>query len=79
MTYSEEVSKKLNNLLTRYYNAAAGCRLAKEKVSSRRLKDFFSLQAQERYPSGHQLKKEIIDYGESPDKGTRWQGDVHRT
>jgi uncharacterized protein (TIGR02284 family) len=79
MTYNEEVSKKLNDLLTRNYDAAAGYGLATEKVRSRNLKHFFTLQEQERYKFGHELKKEILYYGETPDKGTSWQGDTHRT
>jgi uncharacterized protein (TIGR02284 family) len=79
MTYSEEVAKVLNNLLTRNYDAAAGYGLAAEKVRSPRLKHFFTHQEQERYKFGHELKKEISNYGETPDKGTSWQGDTHRT
>lgn len=77
MTYNEEVSKKLNDLLTRNYDAAAGYGLASEKVRSRELKHFFTLQEQERYKFGHELKKEISYYGETPDDGTSWQGDTH--
>jgi uncharacterized protein (TIGR02284 family) len=78
MTYNEEVSKKLNDLLTKNYDAAAGYGLAIAKVRSRRLKHFFSLQEKERYKFGHELKREILNYGETPHKGTSWQGDVHR-
>ncbi|WP_339684705.1 PA2169 family four-helix-bundle protein [uncultured Nonlabens sp.] len=79
MKYTKEVSEKLNDLLTKNYDAEAGYKLAKDKVNSSRIKDFFTDQAQERYNFGHELKEEIRNYGESPDKGTSLKGDAHRT
>ncbi|MGJ8683326.1 MAG: ferritin-like domain-containing protein [Nonlabens sp.] len=78
MKYTEEVANKLNELLEKNYDAEAGYKLAKDKVESRRLKDFFTQQAQERYNFGHELKTEIRSYGESPEKGTSFKGDAHR-
>lgn len=79
MNYTKEVSQKLNDLLTKNYDAEAGYKLATEQVNSSRLKDFFSKQQEERYNFGHELKEEIKSYGESPEKGTSLKGDAHRT
>lgn len=79
MNYTKEVSQKLNDLLTKNYDAEAGYKLATEQVNSSRLKGFFSRQQEERYNFGHELKEEIKSYGESPEKGTSLKGDAHRT
>jgi uncharacterized protein (TIGR02284 family) len=79
MKYTKEVSERLNDLLTKNFDAEAGYKLAKDKVDSSRIKDFFTMQAQERYNFGHELKEEIRNFGESPDKGTSLKGDAHRT
>ena len=79
MSYTKEVSNKLNNLLEKNYDAEAGYKTAKENVKSTRLKDFFASQAQERYNFGHELKSEIKSFGQEPDKGTSLTGDAHRT
>ncbi|PTX45308.1 uncharacterized protein (TIGR02284 family) [Christiangramia gaetbulicola] len=79
MSYSSEVSKKLNELLEKNYDAEKGYKLAAEKVKNERLKNFFSERAQERYDFGHELKSEIRNFGENPDKGTSIAGDVHRS
>lgn len=78
MSYTKEVSQKLNDLLTKNYDAEAGYKLAKEQVDSTRLQNFFDTQAQERYNFGHELKEEIRSYGEEVDKGTSLKGDAHR-
>ena len=78
MSYSENVSKKLNELLEKNYDAEKGYKLAAEKVNNQRLKSFFSARAQERYDFGHELKSEISNFGEAPDKGTSIAGDLHR-
>ena len=79
MNYTKEVSDKLNDLLTKNYDAEAGYKLAKDKVESSRLKDFFEKQQQERYSFGHDLKEEIRSFGEEVDKGTSTKADAHRT
>lgn len=40
MSYSENVSKKLNELLEKNYDAEKGYKLAAEKVNNQRLKSF---------------------------------------
>lgn len=79
MKYTEKVASKLNELLQKNYDAEAGYKLAKDKVESTRMKKFFEEQAQERYNFGHELKNEIRNYGETPEKGTSIKGDAHRT
>lgn len=78
MKYTEKITNKLNNLLTKNYDAEAGFNLAAEKVNNRDLKNFFLKKAETRNEFGHQIKKEITTYGESPDKGTSLKGDAHR-
>ncbi|SDS48578.1 PA2169 family four-helix-bundle protein [Gramella sp. MAR_2010_147] len=79
MSYSKEVSNKLNELLEKNYDAEKGYKLAAEKVKRQDLKSFFTQRAQERYDFGHELKSEIRNFGENPDKGSSLKGDVHRS
>ncbi|GEQ84549.1 hypothetical protein ULMS_00570 [Patiriisocius marinistellae] len=78
MKYTEEMSKNLNELLTKNYDAEAGYKKAAEIVDNPKLKRFFEAEAQKRYDFGHELKSEIKNYGENPDKGTSFTGDAHR-
>ncbi len=79
MSYSNEISKKLNELLEKNYDAEKGYKLAAEKVQNQQLKSFFTRQAQERNTFGHDLKSEIRNFGEDPDKGGSLAGDAHRS
>ncbi len=78
MSYSKEISKKLNELLEKNYDAEKGYKLAASKVKNEQLKKFFTKQAQERYDFGHELKSEIKNFGENPDKGSSLTSDAHR-
>lgn len=79
MKYTEEVTGKLNNLLEKNYDTEKNFRFAAENVEDPQLKSFFNEKAQERYDFGHQLKSEIRNFGESPDKGSSMSGDLQRT
>ncbi|HBR52766.1 MAG TPA: hypothetical protein DEA82_00710 [Flavobacteriaceae bacterium] len=79
MMYTEKMSNKLNELLTKNYDAEAGYKKAAEIVENPQLKQFFETQAQHRYDFGHELKTEIRNLGGTPDKGTSFTGDAHRT
>jgi uncharacterized protein (TIGR02284 family) len=79
MKYSEKVAKKLNELLEKNYDAEKGFKFAAENVNNRELKSFFKDKAQQRYDFGHELKSEIANFGESPDKGSSLAGDAHRS
>lgn len=77
--YTETMSNKLNELLTKNYDAEAGYKKAAEIVENPQLKQFFETQAQARYDFGHELKTEIRNTGGTPERGTSFKGDVHRT
>lgn len=77
--YTEKMTNKLNELLTKNYDAEAGYKKAAEIIENPRLKQFFETQAQARYDFGHELKTEIRHTGGTPEKGTSFTGDAHRT
>ncbi|MFC7356454.1 PA2169 family four-helix-bundle protein [Jejudonia soesokkakensis] len=79
MSYTEKMSNRINELLTKNYDAEAGYKKAAEIVENPQLKQFFETQAQHRYDFGHELKTEIRNMGETPEKGTSFKGDAHRT
>ncbi|MAP53801.1 PA2169 family four-helix-bundle protein [Altibacter sp.] len=79
MKYTEKMSNKLNELLEKNYDAEKGYKKAAEIVDNAKLKQFFESQAQNRYDFGHELKSEIRNYGETPEKGTSTAADMHRT
>ncbi len=79
MKYAEEVAEKLNSLLEKNYDTEKGYKYAAEHVENPELKSFFNERAQERYDFGHELKSEIRNFGESPEKGSSFTGDVMRS
>ncbi len=79
MSYSEDVAKKLNELLEKNYDAEKGYKFAAENVKTPQLQSFFTERAKERYDFGHELKSEIRNFGEAPEKGSSLAGDAHRT
>lgn len=79
MNYTKEVSNKLNDLLEKNYDAEKGYQFSAENVKNPSLRSFFSERAKERYNFGHELKSEITDLGEKPDKGSSLKGDIHRS
>ena len=78
MKYSEKISNKLNELLTRTYDAEKGYKEAADKVENPTIKKFFEERAQERYNFGHELKTEIKAFGQEPDKSGSFKGTLHR-
>ena len=78
MSYSEDIAKKLNGLLEKNYDAEAGYKKAAEDVKHETLKNYFRSRAKDRYDFGHELKEEIRNFGQEPDKGTSISGDLHR-
>ncbi len=79
MKFTEKMTNKLNELLEKNYDAEKGYKKAAEKVENTKLKQFFNEQAQKCYDFGHQLKTEIKNYGETPEKGGSATGTLHRT
>ncbi|WP_299334139.1 PA2169 family four-helix-bundle protein [uncultured Psychroserpens sp.] len=77
-TYTEEVGKKLNNLLEKTYDAEKGFKKAAENVDHSGLKSYFEQKAQERYNFGHELKLEIKSFNQDVDKGGSLTGTAHR-
>ncbi|MBT8186680.1 MAG: PA2169 family four-helix-bundle protein [Croceitalea sp.] len=78
MKYTVEMSNKLNELLTKTYDAEKGFKEAAENVDNTVIKEFFEERAKQRYNFGHELKEEIKAFGQSPDKGGSTKGDLHR-
>ncbi len=79
MKYTEKISKKLNALLEKTYDAEKGYKTASENVDNFELKQFFKDKMKQRYDFGHQLKNEIQAYGQEPEKGGSIQGKFHRS
>jgi uncharacterized protein (TIGR02284 family) len=79
MKFTEKMTSKLNELLEKNYDAEKGYKKAAENVENNKLKHFFNEQAQKRYDFGHEIKTEIKNYGETPDKGGSTTGAMHRT
>ena len=77
-TYTEEVQTKLNNILEKTYDAEKGFKKAAEHAKSTDLKTFFKRKADERYNFGHDLKSEIVRYGQDFEKGGSATGAMHR-
>lgn len=77
-TYTEEVGKKLNDLIERTYDAEKGYKKAAENVDHSGLKNYFNTKAQQRYDFGHELKTEIKAFGQEVDKGGSVAGTLHR-
>lgn len=78
-TYTEDIGDRLNDLLEKNYDAEKGFKKASENAKHSGLKTYFSNKAQERYDFGHQIKAELRNYGEQPDKGGSVTGAAHRT
>ncbi|SFN74152.1 conserved hypothetical protein [Bizionia echini] len=76
--YTKEVGSKLNALLEKNYDAEKGYKKAAENTNHTALKNYFNRKAAERYDFGHQLKSEIKNFGEEPDKGGSATGSAHR-
>ncbi len=77
-TYTEQVGKKLNNILEKTYDAEKGFTKAAENVENKALKSYFTKKAQERNNFGHELKSEIKSFNQEVDKGGSLTGDAHR-
>ena len=78
MKYSEEISKKLNNLLVKNYDAEKGYRNALDNVDNDRLKMYFKRRSDERKEFAEELRKEILQYGELPKDSGSFEGTLHR-
>ena len=77
--YTDKLGNKLNDLLEKNYDAEEGYKKAAENAKHVGLKSYFTNKAQERYDFGHQLKSELKNFGQEPDKGGSVTGAAHRT
>ncbi len=78
MKYTEKISNKLNDLLILTYDAKRGYTLAAEKTDNPAIKKFLEDKANQRYNFGHELKSEIVEYGNLPEDSGSIKGDFHR-
>ena len=77
MKYSEKISNKLLNLLEKTYDAEKGFKLAQDKIDNLKIKNFLNDRAEQRSEFGHELKKEILQYGELTERDGSVKGDIH--
>ncbi|WGD35516.1 PA2169 family four-helix-bundle protein [Olleya sp. YS] len=78
MKYTEEISKKLNELLIKNYDAEKGYLNAVDNVDNDRLKMFFKRRASERSEFAKELRTEILQYGQIPEDSGSFKGAMHR-
>lgn len=77
-SYNNQLQNKLNNLLTKNYDAEAGFKKVAEHLSAGTLKDSFLRKAEQRSEFGQEIKNELKTYGMEPEKGTSVKADLHR-
>ena len=78
MKYSERISNGLNNLLVKNYDAEKGFKLAMDKIDNPTINTFLKDRAAQRGEFAQELKSEILQYGELPEKDGSIKGDFHR-
>lgn len=78
MKFSEKITNRLNDLLAKTYDAEKGYRTAAEKVDMPSVKKFLSDKVRQRATFAHELKSEIMEYGQLPDQGGTVSGEIHR-
>lgn len=78
MKYTEKMSKKLNALLEKNYDAERGYRNAADDVDNDRLKEFFLDRAKQREVFAKELRMEILSFGEVPEDSGSATAKVHR-
>ena len=78
MKYTTEISNRLNDLLEKTYDAEKGYKLAADEAKEPYVKDFLKDKEKQRRAFGFELKSEIMEYGELPEKGGSLGGDLHR-
>ena len=77
MSNTKELAGKLNQLLEKNYDSEKGFENAAKEVKNEGLKQYFEQKAKQRYDFGHELKTEIKNLGETPEKGTSFAADAH--
>jgi uncharacterized protein (TIGR02284 family) len=75
--YTGKMTNKLNQLLTKNYEAEVGYSRAAAIVKNQQLQQFFETQAQARYNFGNELKTEIRNTSGTSEQETSVKGDAH--
>lgn len=75
---NQKIISRLNNLLTRCYDAEAGYKRAADHLKSANMKNYFLELSKQRKEFGWALKNEITRLGGTPDKGGSIEGSLHR-
>lgn len=78
MKYEKEISKQLNELLVKNYDAEKGYINAMNDVDNVNVKKFFKDIAEERSRFARELRTEILTYGEIPEDSGSFKGSLHR-
>ena len=78
MKYEKIISKKLNELLTKNYDAEQGYINAINEVDSVNVKNFFKTMAEQRSTFARELRTEILTYGQIPEDTGSVKGLLHR-
>jgi uncharacterized protein (TIGR02284 family) len=78
MKYEKIISEKLNELLTKNYDAEKGYINAMKEVDNLTVKNFFKKRAEERGQFARELRTEILTYGELPEDSGSLKGILHR-
>ncbi|WP_159947063.1 ferritin-like domain-containing protein [Polaribacter septentrionalilitoris] len=78
MKYSEKISKKINELLEKNYDAEKGYLNAADNIDSPKLKMFFKKRASERSEFAKNIRTEILSYGQIPEEDGSIKGTMHR-
>jgi uncharacterized protein (TIGR02284 family) len=78
MKYTKDISNRLNDLLEKTYDAEKGYKLAADEAKGPYVKDFLQDKVKQRRAFGFELKSEIMEYGEVPEKEGSLAGDLHR-
>lgn len=78
MKYEKIISNKLNELLTKNYDAEKGYINAINEVDSVTVKNFFKTMAEQRSAFARELRTEILTYGQIPEDTGSVKGLLHR-
>ncbi|MBP0903162.1 PA2169 family four-helix-bundle protein [Mariniflexile gromovii] len=78
-TYTETISKKLNDLLEKTYDAEKGFKKAADNTDNISLKKYFERKSTERKQFGYDLNNEIRSFGERGIESGSVTGAAHRT
>ena len=78
MKFTEEISKKLNELLIKNHDAEKAYINAIENIDDERLQMFFKRRVSERSKFAEELRMEILRYGQIPEDSGSFKGTMHR-